>query len=76
MRKEYVKPSIELELYQLDTSIAGNCDVVTNVGPNDCMDWGDDLIPWSLRGRSTPQHFYEGNCDCEYTGGNSGSFTS
>ena len=33
MKKQYSKPSLEVEVYQLNAAIAGNCGDVVSLGP-------------------------------------------
>ena len=83
MKKIYSKPHIEIEGYELVSSIAANCDPIVNLGPEGpepggvaCSSYGNDYGPWS---RSVGTSFYDGNmggCDCYYTSGYEGYFTS
>lgn len=85
MKKVYAKPSIEVELYSLDTSIASHCGIVVSNGPalgehELCDDYAEKnpFGTWSTR--SAPVYnvqFYEDtNCDCYTTGGDYGYWTS
>lgn len=89
MRKVYSKPTIEVELYTLDQSIAANCGNVVTLGPGDYEDKvcdkfkGDDEILTFNPGfsvQSTAKSFYNGEngpvCDCYYSSGGEGYFTS
>lgn len=88
MKKKYLKPSFEIEIYQLDANIASNCTVVVTMG-----DYGGNLdageIPcndylemvglptitgYSLRPYNV--NFWEHTCDCYTTAGGAGFFTS
>ena len=75
MKKAYVAPSLEIELYQLDANIAGNCTEVVNMGgpgssnPDEpfCKEYGD-IVGISLM--SAPVYnvnFWESTCDCYTT---------
>lgn len=90
MKKVYEKPVVEIECYTLSASIAANCDVVVNLGPgsfdkNPCTDYPRDewevmtLNPGMsiMSAGNTP--FYEdgdGGCNCYYSSGGEGLFTS
>lgn len=86
MKKTYVRPVLEIERYQLDTNIAGNCGIVVDNGPaigdhKACDNYKDPFEMSSgmaeLMGGSYNVHFYEDtNCDCYTTGGNYGYWTS
>lgn len=81
MKKVYEAPSLEIELYELDTSIASNCGTVVDMGPEGpgavavCKDYYDkaeeaypDSTTWSL-----PHNVdFWNNCDCYYSA--SGTF--
>lgn len=77
MKRPYVAPQLEVEVYMLSTSIAQNCDVKVNNGPwidypghehqgYVCSDYAD------LVGEDTAAvnvNFYDnGCCDCYTTG--------
>lgn len=83
MKKVYEAPSLEIELYELDTSIASNCSTVVDMGPEGpgaekvCKDYYDkaeepypDSASWSLR--HNVDFWTEANCDCYYSA--SGAF--
>lgn len=83
MKKGYVKPSMEIEKYELNASIASSCGPVVTMGPGDeegvvCKEFGDSFGPW--KARSKGPSFYDGingpACDCYYTTGGEGYFTS
>lgn len=89
MRKVYMRPTIEIEAYELSASIASNCSSVVTMGPEDysgniCSEFEDSFDVQSYRpgislfSAGTP--FYDGTtgpvCDCYYTSGGSGYFTS
>lgn len=69
MRKDYVKPMIEFEDFELNTAIAAGCTTTVSLGPGDsthpvCDEYNQS--PFSLRRSSTPSDvtFYEGSCGC------------
>lgn len=83
MRKPYVAPQLEVEVYELSTSIASNCNVVVDNGP--AMWWGSEHQHQQSACQSylnivggevfvdVNVNFYDtGCCDCYTTG--SGSF--
>ena len=86
MKKIYEKPLIEIEAYQLDAAIAANCGNIVSLGPeapgkttcNEFKDaFGEDDDWGTFSVRNTP--FYAdgaANCDCYYTSGGEGYFTS
>lgn len=84
MKKVYNKPLIEIEAYQLDASIAGSCGTAITLGPGDyagkvCDEFG--LDPFGIQSiQANENPFYDGTegivCDCYYTSGNNGYFTS
>lgn len=88
MKKAYTSPIIEFETYSLSDSIAANCGTVISAGPGDysgkvCSEFGDSWEMFSIRGASTYSNdnpFYDGVigpiCDCVYTSGGEGIFTS
>lgn len=83
MKRSYVAPTLEMELYELDQAIASNCGIVVKPGPamgihEECEGYVD---PWEgLRLMSAPSYnvdFYEDtNCDCYTSGGDYGSWQS
>lgn len=85
MKKVYEAPTLEIELYELDASIASNCTVVVTMG-----DYGGDLsngeeackdylemvgLPTTYA-RAHNVNFWENTCDCYTTAGGVGFFTS
>ena len=87
MKKAYSAPQLELEIYNLSASIASNCAVVVNNGPemagtneyhSACGDFSDPFpstSSYSLRPSNVT--FYEDtNCDCYTTGGSGSYWTS
>lgn len=85
MKKVYEAPTLEIEIYELDASIASNCYNVVNNGPEmgehkQCDDYKGDWGEFSLNRNSDKPHnvtFYEDtNCDCYTTGGTQGFWTS
>ncbi len=91
MKKTYTKPMIEIESYELSASIASNCGNVISLGPGipgsdkyvKCDDYYDSgfmsLIPEFSLNTTGDTPFYSDLskvCDCYYTSGNKGYFTS
>lgn len=88
MKKVYEAPTLEIELYELNASIASNCAVVVTMGDyggNDskgekaCDDYLEMVgLPttssYSLRAHNV--NFWENTCDCYTTAGGAGFFTS
>ena len=85
MKKLYEAPEVEIELYELDKSIASHCGIVVHNGPemgnhDQCDDYGD---PFAAARSSTygagpynVQFYEDTNCDCYTTGGDYGYWTS
>lgn len=85
MKKKYMAPAFELELYKLDKSIASNCQTVVNSGPEApghevCSDF-EDMFTLGFFGDASLQNIYNIQfyddapgtgtaCDCYTTGGN------
>ena len=90
MKKVYSKPSIEIEVYQLNAAIAANCSTPISFGPEApgrevCDEFKDAFEVMTLKpiGGSTLDvghvPFYadgSANCDCYYTSGGGIYFTS
>lgn len=88
MKKTYVAPNLEIELYELNASIANNCATVVNMGDygggsgepacNDYLDLVGKLNPDSPSPWSRPHNvsFWENTCDCYTTASGDGYFTS
>lgn len=89
MKKVYVAPALEVEFYELDSSIASNCALVVEMGPAGpgaikvCKDYYDKTVePYPEEGiaaASLPhnvQFWTEESCDCYYSAGGTGCFTS
>lgn len=87
MKKVYSKPSIEIEVYELNTDIASNCGETVSLGPEApgkvvCEEFEDafevfSIAAYSARSGGTP--FYAdgaANCDCYYSSGGGVYFTS
>lgn len=87
MKKVYSKPSIEIEVYELNADIASNCGKTVSFGPEapgkiTCEEFKDafEVEVFSIAPRSaggTP--FYDdgaANCDCYYSSGGGLYFTS
>lgn len=82
MKKVYEAPVVEIEYYQLDTSIASNCAIPVSNGPglaeyhDRCDDYVEPFSTFSARSLPSNVQFYEENCDCYTTGGDYGYWTS
>lgn len=83
MKKVYNTPAVEVELYQLDASIALNCATKVTLGPaydgyTACEDFYDDSGVWAARSASMGTSFYEEGtvCTCYYSSSGKGYFTS
>lgn len=84
MNKVYEKPWIEIEYYTLDASIAANCKDVVAIGPDNigtgqkaCDGWKNDYGEFSLYSITNSSFYNEGSiCDCYYSSGGEGYFTS
>ena len=90
MKKEYMKPYVEVEVYELDAAIAANCGQVISLGPEApgkvvCEEFEDafevdgfSVRPYaSINSGGTP--FYadgSAHCDCYYSSGSNSYFTS
>lgn len=89
MRKAYMKPALEIECYDLSQAIAANCGRIVTLGPGDsvgtvCDEFGGSFEVRSLNPgydlMSSGTSFYDGTtgpvCDCYYSSGGQGYFTS
>lgn len=84
MRKTYFKPMVEIEAYTLKESIAANCGDIVKIGPGDYSGYaceGMDIFAMPVVGNSVlSTSFYDGSdgpaCDCYYSAGGEGFFTS
>lgn len=79
MKKDYIKPVIEIEEFELNAAIAAGCTIIVNLGPGDethgpCDKYsdGEDL---NLQGRSAT-NFYETTCSCYLSSVGGGLATS
>lgn len=88
MKKIYSKPIVSVEMYELSSNIASNCNLVVNMGPEAlnaikvCDDYyektGETKPANGIASYSLPhnvQFWSEKTCDCYYSAG-SGCFTS
>ena len=81
MKKTYETPKAEVERYQLDASIASNCETVVHNGPqmngySQCSDYIDPFETYSAaRSVHNVQFYSEDTCDC-YTTAGGGYWTS
>lgn len=87
MKKVYEAPTLEIELYELDASIASNCAIPVSNGPavgnhEQCDDYVDpfEMSTYSVMAASDGPYnvqFYEDtNCDCYYSSSDYGYWTS
>ena len=84
MKKTYVAPNLEIELYELNASIASNCNLVVDMGPEGpgaievCQDYYDktgETRPATFSLPHNVQFWSEETCSCYYSAGD-GCFTS
>lgn len=84
-----MKPALEIECYDLSQAIAANCGTIVTLGPGDfkdtvCDGFGGSFDVYSLNPgydlMSSGTSFYDGTtgpvCDCYYSSGGQGYFTS
>lgn len=86
MKKTYEAPALEIEVYELDASIASNCAVVVTMGDygggegeppcNDYLEMVGKQTMSVARNSSYNVNFWEKTCDCYTTAGGDGFFTS
>lgn len=85
MKEKYQRPILKFEEYELNASIASNCANVISFGPGDnygnqvCDEFGGDFDVQTYTAQRTGKSaFYEdgGICDCLYSSGGNGYFTS
>lgn len=88
MKKTYEAPDLEMEVYELDASIASHCGIVVHNGPamgnhtTQCEDYYDPFATstYSAQKAAGPYNvqFYEDekSCDCYTTGNDYGYWTS
>lgn len=90
MRKAYVKPMVEIETYELSTSIAANCGSVVSLGPEapgvvTCDEFKkgyDEILSlrpgYSVMNTGGKPFYSDGkaDCDCYYSSGGNIYFTS
>lgn len=89
MKKIYKKPYVEVENYELSSNIASNCVLVVTMGPEGpgaievCDDYyektGEERTGKGIGLYSLPhnvQFWSEESCDCYYSAGGAGCFTS
>lgn len=81
MKKAYIAPELSTEVYELNSSIAANCENVVTNGPalgnhTLCEDY-DSPFAISTYSESKNVDFYEDtNCDCYTSSGDTGYWTS
>ena len=85
MKKVYSKPSVEIEVYELNADIAANCGSTVSLGPEApgkvvCEEFEDafDVFSLSPRAKGGTPFYSDGsaNCDCYYSSGGGLYFTS
>lgn len=85
MKKVYEAPKVEIEIYELDASIASNCAVVVTVGDyggdvsageTACNDYLERVESTYSARKAYNVNFWENTCDCYTTAGGEGYFTS
>lgn len=82
MKREYIKPMIEIERYEMNTSIAANCGTVVSQGPavgdhTACKEYEDIWEDFSISIYAAQTSFYDdGTCECYYSSSGEGLFTS
>lgn len=89
MKKIYEKPYVEVENYELSSNIASNCALVVEMGPvgpgaiKVCDDYydktGEERPGKGIGLYSLPynvQFWTDESCDCYYSAGKAGCFTS
>lgn len=89
MKQVYEAPRFEVETYELDANIAGNCKIIVTMGDyggaddteKACNDYlglvGKPLLPVEpVDPQAYNVTFWEHSCDCYTTAGGEGFFTS
>lgn len=86
MKKFYVPPALEIELYQLDAGIASNCTAVVTMGDygggegepacNDYLEMVGKVAAAQTYSLPRNVNFWENTCDCYITASGDGFFTS
>lgn len=87
MKKMYISPMIEIESYDLSSSIAASCLTTVQLGPgipgeiDACAGFITPVFPdFPDQNSIQSQSFYNGEngfiCDCYYTAGGEGYFSS
>ena len=82
MKKVYEAPELEVELYTLDESIASNCTLIVESGPempghSGCEGYVEPFALFRSVEEEINMNFYdEVICDCYTTGNGSGLWTS
>ncbi len=86
MKKTYIAPNLEVEVYELSTSIASNCNVVVDNGPafyfsghyhqaTACAKYVEEEGEEEFADLYNVNFYDSGCCDC-YTTGSGGYWTS
>lgn len=82
MKKRYVAPKLEVEIYEINTAVASCADKVTvgpQIGTHDACDGWEDIFedePIATQAAELTSFYNDGTCDCYYSAGNQGYFTS
>lgn len=83
MKKVYMAPALEIEIYELDANIANHCDVKVLNGPGaigheQCLDFPDPFLTdsYSIQGNKNVNFYDDQTCDCYTSGGNGQYWTS
>ena len=84
MKKQYSKPFLEVEVYQLNAALAAGCTTIVSMGPGTedgrhkmCSEYEDSWEIMSITGDmslmtvggNTPFYDEKQYCDCYYTSG-------
>lgn len=76
MKKKYIAPELEIEIYALDKAVASNCNIVVSNGPEMgnhplCEDYAaqDPFGGISTIALYNVQFYTDTNCDCYYSTG-------
>lgn len=84
MKKKYEAPTLEIERYELDSSIATACKTPVTYSPDDylsdgtCSEWSDwfDMGSRSVSTYSSNSFVFSTACDCKYSATNGVLFAS
>lgn len=79
MKRVYAAPTLQVELYELDTSIAVNCAIIITLQPHEdspCSDVSYESIQPSYGLNGGVSFVDNGPCDCYTTAGGEGYWMS